>query len=34
MKKVVCHDQYNDDRRYQLKYQDNVQGRSLTAETF
>src|SRR5215472_18626167 len=34
MKKVVCHDQYNDDRRYQLKYQNNVQGRSLTAETF
>jgi hypothetical protein len=34
VKKVVCYDQRNQDRRYQLKYQDNVQGRSLTAETF
>jgi hypothetical protein len=33
MKKVVCHEQRNDDRRCQLKYQNNVQSCSLSAET-
>jgi hypothetical protein len=35
MKKVVCQEQRNDDCRYQLKYQNNVQGCcSLTGEGF
>jgi len=34
MEKVVCYEQRDDDRRYQLKYQNNVQGCSLSAETF
>jgi hypothetical protein len=34
MKKVVGYEQRNDDGRCQLKYQNNVQSCSLTAETF